>query len=207
VGLAWGLLWWGIWCVSSRRTFRGLRVATLAEDQESVLARVDAALELIERHDAATFRRVRQLAGILVLGEETYRLGHFVKSVRLCVLTERFLGSPATRPADVALALAHESMHAVLWDLGADYAEGRRAHIEVICVMAERALARRLPGEARLVEQSERRIEEWASGGEARWSSQARREAHLRYAREFGFPDWAVSLLDRWAHWINRLPR
>jgi len=171
-------------------------------DREACFQRIAAALILIRQHDPSTFTRIRtRFSGILVFGNERYRLAYWKHSGRLCVITVRYILSPESSPEDLALTLAHEAMHARLFDLGDEYIEGRRARIEVICAMAELALARQLPESRALVEQAEHRIQDFASTSETHWSSATARTEEFRYLREMGAPRWMLSIVDR----LNRL--
>jgi len=185
-----------IWRSTHRRNLQRIRTAALTDREEAALCfgRIDEALTLLDKSDPITLARLRKYCdGILVFGTETFRLAHWNKSARLCVITLPHVTSPNTTGADLALTLAHESMHARLGALGARYVEGGRAHLEVLCAMAELASARRL-AEPRLVQRTEAKLTRWASEGEEPWSEGSYLEQGLAHLRELGVPDWIVRM-------------
>jgi len=197
----------GLWRWSPSRDLLGIRTAIFADSgvAEVSFQRINSALGLIQRHHPPTFDRIRtQVRGILGFGTEHYRLAHWDNAARLCVVTVHYLQSADTTPSHLALTLAHESMHARLSALGAKYADGRRAHLEVICAMAELALARRLPDSALHVERVQRLISNWASAGEAEWSNETMRSDELTDLRAFGVPRWLISLVSRVERFLSR---
>ena len=197
-----------IWRWSSARVLRGIRTAALADPGHVTICfrRIEDALELIERHDSTTLSRVRaHFDGILVMGAEPFRVAHWNQAARLCVITVKYLTAADTTSAHVALTLAHESMHARLCALGVKYEEGRRAVIEVLCGMAELALARRLPNEPELVMRRGARVTAWATEGESSWSEARHVNDSLAYMRQLGLPAWLVSVVGRVAGVVRRL--
>jgi len=185
-----------IWRSTHRRNLHGIRTAALTDREEAALCfrRIDEALTLLDQNDPITLGRLREYCdGILVFGNETFQLAHWDESARLCVITIPHVTSPNTTSADIALTLAHESMHARLGALGARYVDGRRAHIEVLCAMAELASARRL-SEPRLVQRVEATLTRWATEGEESWSDASHLEKGLSHLRELGVPNWIVRM-------------
>jgi len=158
-----------IWRSTHRRNLHGIRTAALTDREEAALC----------------FRRIDEAL--------TLQLAHWDESARLCVITIPHVTSPNTTSADIALTLAHESMHARLGALGARYVDGRRAHIEVLCAMAELASARRL-SEPRLVQRVEATLTRWATEGEESWSDASHLEKGLSHLRELGVPNWIVRM-------------
>ena len=196
----WAGLWYqAIWRLAPSRVLHRIRTTVwlAADDPEKCFSRVDEALDLIERYDPITLQSIQRLfRGICVFGDERFRAASWIPAANLCVITSRYLESDAAAQR-VALTLAHEHMHARLWALGVPYHDGRRARIEVLCAMAELALARRLPHSPGLVEHVERRIEDWSTGGEDRWSDQTMRAARLAQLREMGTPEWLMRVIER----------
>ncbi len=160
-------------------------------------AQLDTALALIDQFYTGGVTALRQLVhGVLVFGMEGHRLAYWNSRTRRCVLTESYVASADTTSESIALTLVHEAMHARLAALGERYRDGRRAHVEVLCGMAELAFARRLPSHDQLVAQAIYQIEKWAAS-EEQFASQTVYEAHVRYlrsmAKEVGVPQWVVS--------------
>ena len=193
-----------VWLLSSRRTLRGVKTAVFAGDATACFDKIDQALQLIERNDQVTLGLMReQFGGLLVFGKEGFRAAYWSRSGRLCVLTESYVQSPTLTPALLALTLVHEAMHARLALAGVQYTDGRRAPIEVLCAMAELAFARRLEDVA-LAQTAERCINDWSTGGEARWSNKTVRQDTLAYLRELGTPGWIVSIVDQLSRFLKR---
>jgi hypothetical protein len=199
--LAETLFWWPLLRWSPRRQLGDVTTILVAADpqnRELHFQRLAAALELIKAHHPPTHERIRKhFAAIVVFGMERYKAGHWDGARKLCFITEHYLTSADTTPDRLSLTLAHESMHARLDALGAEYPDGRRAPIEVMCAMAELALARRLPDGAPLIEATERRIGEWSAAGEAQWSRKTWVQHGLGHLRELGVPRWLIRALER----------
>ena len=189
-----------IWRWSPHRDLHAIRTAVFGDPQLAAASfgRIDSALTLIEHCDPAAFARIRaHVRGILAFGIEHHRVAYWENSAGLCVITTRYLEAPDTTLEDLALTLVHESMHARLFALGARYDDGRRAHAEVICAMAELAFAHRLRDAAPYVERVERRLSRWASAGETEWSRETMRADQLAELRGAGLPTWLISLVNR----------
>jgi len=196
----------GIWRWSPRRDLRGIRTAVLGDPDltQASFDRIDSALSLIEQRDPATFRRIRtHVRGILAFGDEHHRAAYWQNDTGLCVITTRYLESAETSTEDLAFTLAHESMHALLFALGARYDDGRRAYVEVICAMAELAFAHRLPDAEPHVERLARRVTRWASAGERAWSRETMRAQQLGELRTVGLPAWLVAALSRLERFVR----
>jgi len=192
------------WRLARSRVLHRIRTAVFLNDPnyDFYFDRVDEALELIARYDPKTMEEIqRHFDGILVLGSERFRLGHWNDNAKLCVITGPHLASSASSPELVALTLVHENMHARLCAAGISYRDGRRAPVEVICAMAELAFARRIPHSVELVERAERRLDNAARSVEERWSNETQRGAVLEHLRTLGSPIWFVKLVG----WLSRV--
>jgi hypothetical protein len=166
---------------------------------------VDEALDLLQRHDLTSLKSLqRYFYGIFIFGTERYRSAYWLDEAALCVLTTRYLESPTVTVHDVALTLVHEGMHARLCAWGVPYPDGRRAQVEVICAMAELALARRMPHLPHLAERLEHRIEKWARSNETPWSNETMRQDKLDYLRELGTPKWLMALLEPISRFLSK---
>ena len=195
-----------IWRWSPHRDLHGIRAAVFGDPdlKAASFGRIDSALGLIQQHDPDTLARFRtHVRGILAFGVEHHRVAYWESDSRRCVITARYLESAETTSEDLALTLVHESMHARLFALGARYDDGRRAHVEVICAMAELAFAHRLPDAGRYIEAVERRLSRWAAAGEAEWSSETVRADQLAELRGVGLPTWLISLVNRAARFLR----
>lgn len=138
-----------------RRTIRGIptTIVNTRPDIETpqVVARLDAALGLIEQYTPHYFRHIRRdFAGLHV---ERYACrGAFFPAERICLVELTFIVNPAFTLAQVASTIVHEGMHARLHALGID-AESR-AREERFCRRAEIEFGSLAPGGEPVVERA-----------------------------------------------------
>ncbi len=138
-----------------RRTLRGIptTIVNTRPDIETpqVVARLDAALGLIEQYTPHYFRHIRRdFAGLHV---ERYACrGAFFPAERVCLVELTFIVNPAFTLAQVASTIVHEGMHARLHALGID-AESR-AREERFCRRAEIEFGSLAPGGEPVVERA-----------------------------------------------------
>lgn len=138
-----------------RRTLRGIptTIVNTRPDIETpqVVARLDAALGLIEQYTPHYFRHIRRdFAGLHV---ERYACrGAFFPAERICLVELTFIVNPAFTLAQVASTIVHEGMHARLHALGID-AESR-AREERFCRRAEIEFGSLAPGGEPVVERA-----------------------------------------------------
>jgi hypothetical protein len=116
------------------------------------LPRVEEAFGLIRQHSPLQYSRIiRDLQRIWIFlipdGLAAYR-----RSLKACVLDERFVADAATNLQQIASAIVHEATHARLERYGIEYEEAARARIEAICSRRELAFARCLPDSVQLKE-------------------------------------------------------
>lgn len=165
-----------------------------------VLDRLDRALGQIESYEPRRLSRIRRdLARILVVGEETTRSAYYVHSLHWCVITERHAGAAATTAEALASKIVHEATHARLAGVGITYAAGMRGRLEIVCAKQEIAFLRSLPNAAELVAKEEERIARWSTAGEVPWSDSQFLEDDLRLLRDYHVPGWAI----RFVAWIR----
>lgn len=140
---------------SPRQRMQGIEVSDLicSGRTELLFSKLGAALALIASVDPYRFDRVeRDLRRIVFLesGPE------FWPEARACVLND--VGDLSTE--EVALHVVHEAAHARLWGAGFRYAPALRARIERICVSAELAFLQKVSGSTRLIEETERKLDQ-----------------------------------------------
>ena len=132
-----------------RHTIRGLSVTvdnTRPDIETShVLARLDAALALIDRYTPHYGRHLRRdFAGILV---QRYACrGAFFPESRLCLVELTFTVHPSINEAQIAATILHEAMHARLHALGFPLEMADRARQERFCRRAEIEFGTVAPG-------------------------------------------------------------
>lgn len=138
-----------------RRTLRGIptTIVNTRPDIETpqVVARLDAALGLIEQYTPHYFRHIRRdFAGLHV---ERYACrGAFFPAERICLVELTFIVNPAFTLAQVASTIVHEGMHARLHAVGIE-AESR-AREERFCRRAEIEFGSLAPGGEPVVERA-----------------------------------------------------
>jgi hypothetical protein len=72
-------------------------------------------------------------------------LGEYKRSLKACILDERYLADSATSVGEIASTIVYEATHARLERYGIGYKEELRGRIEAICFRRELAFAVRLP--------------------------------------------------------------
>ena len=100
-----------------RRVVRGFQVTVVNTRPdirtEQVLARLDAALGLLERHVPHHYRRLHRDFGGFLVERRAYR-GAFIFEGRTCLVELTFVVNPAHSLPEVAATILHEAMHARL---------------------------------------------------------------------------------------------
>jgi hypothetical protein len=136
---------------------RGVRVIVTNTrpdiDTAAVIARLDAALGLIERYAPSHFRRLRRdFAAIQVIRYPCR--GAFDPGTRICIVELTFSVNPEFNDAQVAATILHEAMHARLHAMGVREDSVSRAREERFCRRAEIEFGRVVPGGAPVVERA-----------------------------------------------------
>lgn len=141
----------------SHTRLRGLDVTvnnTRADiETGEVLARLERALELIDRHTPHYGRHLRRdFAGIVV---ERYACrGAYFPDSRRCLVELTFCVNPTISEPQIAATMLHEAMHARLLALGFPLEMADRARQERFCRRAEIEFGRRVPGGEPVVERA-----------------------------------------------------
>lgn len=110
-----------------------------------VLARLEEALELIERHQPWRLRHLRRDLKQLRVMRFPCRGAYFAEH-RACMVELTFLARRDIGPATVASTIVHEGMHARVHGMGVSEVRDR-AHEERICRRAELEFGQALPPE------------------------------------------------------------
>jgi hypothetical protein len=110
-----------------------------------VLARLDEALELIERHQPWRLRHLRRDLKQLRVIRFPCRGAYFPEH-RACMVELTFLSRRDIGPATVASTIVHEGMHARVHRMGVSEVRDR-AHEERICRRAELEFGQALPAD------------------------------------------------------------
>lgn len=119
--------------------------------------KVQAALELVARHDPRSLEAMRgHFSGILVWNGVHAANGSYLHPERLCMLNSRYVRAEGTEPARIAMTLIHELTHAKHFSRGRPLAG---VHAEWLCIGAELAFIRKVPGTEHLRRGAARRLE------------------------------------------------
>lgn len=170
---------------------------TNADQTRISMEKVHAALELIARHDPRSLEGMRSHFDTILVwyGLDAANAG-YLHSERLCMLSFRYVEKESTEPARLAMTLVHELTHARHFSRGRPL---RGAHAEWLCIGAELAFIKKVPGTehlrvaaARRLERrpdfysaaadTERQLADLEAGG-ARWSAALLRYLQRRQAR------------------------
>ena len=139
------------------RTIRGVRVVVVNTrpdiDTAQVLARLDAALGLIERYQPWNFRRLRRDFAQILVRRYPCR-GAYFPAERTCLVELTFSVNPSFSDAQVAATILHEAMHARLDRMGVTHTPENAARHERFCRRAEIEFGQAVPGGDPIVERA-----------------------------------------------------
>ena len=139
------------------RTIRGIPVVVENTrpdvSTDEVLARLDGALALIERHQPANFRRMRRDFARILSKRYPCR-GAYIPAERTCLVELTFTVNPAFTLPQVAATILHEAMHARLDRMGVRSELVSRAREERFCRRAEIEFGQAVPGGEAVVERA-----------------------------------------------------
>jgi hypothetical protein len=181
-----------------REVMHGVPVVAFKDDAKrtrALLDRARAALDLVARHDP------RALAGIVdhfdhiqvicTLGPSN---AQYVHAERRCLLSAEYLERPGTEPARLAMTLVHELTHArhISRGKGADLS---LAQAEWLCIGAELAFARKVPGTEHLRQAARKRLERRTDF----YARPAEREREADFIHAQKLPRWVVWMMERMA--------
>jgi len=140
------------------RTIRGIPVVVVNTRPDiatsDVLARIDGALELIERYQPWTFRRMRRDFA-RILSQRYPCRGAYIPAERTCLVELTFTVNPEFTLPQVAATILHEAMHARLDRMGVRGERVSRAREERFCRRAEIEFGRLVPNGEKIVARAE----------------------------------------------------
>ncbi len=111
-----------------------------------VLARLDEALELVERYQPWRLAHLRRDLSRIWIVRWPCR-GAYFPAHRTCMTELTFLARRDITAAPVAASIVHEGMHARMREMRVAHTEGNSARMERICRRAELDFGRALPPE------------------------------------------------------------
>jgi hypothetical protein len=128
-------------------------------------------------------------------------LASYDRSLKACVLDERFVLLETTTLERIACAIIHEATHAKLeaWGISYDDEKGR-SRIEAICLRRELNFIAKLPHGEILQEEIARTLE-WCASDHDYFSDvsfqQRDHEGNVETLRYLGTPDWLIGFIFR----------
>ena len=188
----WLKYWLGFFWRFARRTVtRGCDVRVWLSSERSAapcVAKVAAALELIEWHDPQRFRRMQKdLTSIFIAGGFS-GYGCYVPELKMCALNQLYVEPEDFTAAEMAMVIIHEATHARLHQAGIRIDRALSARIEHRCFTEELSFAARLP-DTPILAREVLHLRHSVGGittPEA-WGSQ-----QITALRDLGTPEWLV---------------
>lgn len=181
----------GAMALAGSSTAHGLEIVNLSRSEVDALIfnRVARVLQLIQQYDASQLRRILADVRRIVVTPPGGAAGSYWASVKACVLGAEHLLQDSCESA--AMTLVHEATHARLERAGIRYTSANRARIESICLRAEIAFGRKVPGTELLVEEAKHAMNtEW-------WTDDAHSERRRHHLTVIGCPAWLIRFGDR----------
>jgi len=184
----------GLW-FSKSRNIDGLWVGTTASKPLPALRRVEDALKLIKHHDSLHYSRVIHNLERIWVHLLPSGLACYDRSLKACVLDERFILLETRTLEEIASTIVHEATHAKLERWGIKYEEKERSRIEAVCLRRELNFIAKLPHSEPLREGIARALE-WCVRDHDYLSDvsfqQRYDQGQVETLRYLGTPDWLI---------------
>lgn|SRR2546425_1041517 len=166
-------------------------------EQDTIAARVAAAIELIAAVDVRRYTKVQRLLKSVFVLRLPGRLAQYVHNSRQCQIDDGFVMDPSTTTEEIASVLVHEATHARLQSWGIPY-EFSRQRQEHICLNEEAAFVSRLSNSANVLA----RVERLRSKESEFWDRTEERTLNASKAalQDLGLPRWFVRAI----LWLGR---
>jgi hypothetical protein len=171
-----------------------VRYAWLAiPDAEHVLPKLFAAIDLLADTSPKHFARVRRHVRGLMLFPTPGANAQWVESLGLILIAPEYVVRPEIPVAEVASAIVHEATHGWLGSLGIGYDEPARGRVERVCIAAQVAFVRKVPG----ADDTREILEMCLDVGEltTAYSRVALMESELRGLRDLGTPEFLIRVV------------
>lgn len=197
----------GLW-LSTVRDIDGVWVGAFTNQDESVLRRVAAALQLMKQQSPLHYSRVTRNLDRIWINTQPNACATYSCRLNACELDERFVVADETTPEAIASAIVHETTHARLERYGVAYDEARRHRIEAICLRRELNFVSGLAGCEALQEERRRSLDYYSTTPEFfldRNMQQRFHDGSLETLRHLGVPNWLVAVISKVASLRRRL--
>jgi len=193
---------------STGRHVDGLWIGSWRTPQD--LPRIERALLLVKNHSPLHYSRiVRELERVWIFLLPA-ALGGYDRSLKACMLDERYVANSATSIEEIASTIVHEATHAKLDRRGFGYQEELRARIEAICFRRELAFSVRLPAGAQLQKDIAYRLTWYQSNPDYFGDAQFRERDNdgvIEMLRHIGAPDWIIRATPKIRAMVSRTRR
>jgi hypothetical protein len=186
--------------LSKGRKIDGLWVGAMESKPHPALRRVEAALQLIKRHDMLSYSRITRNLDRIWVRLIPSAEAHYERSLNACVLDERYVLGEGMTLEKLASTIVHEATHARLEGWGISYVEGRRSRIEAICLRRELSFVAELPDSESLQEEVVRTLEWCSTNGDYLSDASFRKrdyQGNIETFRYVGIPNWLINFLMR----------
>ncbi|MEW5927309.1 MAG: hypothetical protein AB1941_07490 [Gemmatimonadota bacterium] len=161
---------------------------------QACLDKVRAALDVIAEHDPDRLRELRERFDVVLIWYgPAPAAGSYLHSRRLCELNCEYVEKAETEPARVAMTLVHELAHARLMSTADPRRPMSLPQAEWLCIGAEVAFAKKLPGAEHLVSAAQRRLDRRPEF----YSPEAHAQRTLEALRALSPPGWLMRLAER----------
>ncbi len=114
-------------------------------DSDAVFQRMDAALEMIARHQPRAYRRMRCDFQSILVQRYPCRAAYFPEP-RICLIELTFTVNPEFTVAQIASSIVHEGVHARVRQMCTTYDPRQLPREERLCRKAELAFGLAIPG-------------------------------------------------------------
>lgn len=181
-----------------REQMHGITVVMFTADAErtrAMMDRVRAALDLVARYDMKSLTSMRaHFDHIQISSSVPVANAQYLHTQRLCTLSAEYLERESTEPARLAMTLVHELTHA------RHFSREKAVKLslpqaEWLCIGAELAFIRKVPGTGHLERAARRRLERPPDF----YGRRAQAERELEYIYEQKLPRWFMWILERLA--------
>lgn len=154
----------GLW-LSPEQRVHGVQVVVFGGKSEegALVSKIREALTLIAQVDPKRFCRLSRDIEYIACIRAVYALGQYIDQARACVLDLDYVRR-TTDPAQIAIVIVHEAIHARLHRAGVLFSTERASRIERACAREEVRFAKRIPGADQLLEWTKERLRVYSSG-------------------------------------------
>jgi hypothetical protein len=194
--------------MSTGRETDGVWLGAFTNRDESVLRRVEDALQLMKRHNPLHYTRVTGDLDRIWVHLTPGADGNYARRLNTCELDERFVMQEETTLERIASTIVHEATHARLERWGFAYDEAKRHRIEAICLRRELNFVSGLAGCEALQQSIRDSLDYYGDNAEFFSDKNMRQrfdDGSLETLRWLGVPIWLVALLSKTINWRHRL--